>query len=199
MRAWQVMLGVLVSVPLVAAEPQPTAEALIRHFSMSQIPDEGPWFTLTYRSEDTLSRGALPRRYDADRAAGSAIVALVTATDFSALHRLRTDEIWHYYGGDPLEILILRPDGSGETVVLGPNVLQGQKPQVTVPHGAWQGARPLGRDSGTYTLFGNTLAPGFEYADFEMGYRDELQKTYPGFAAAIARLTRPAFATRRAK
>jgi predicted cupin superfamily sugar epimerase len=112
------------------------------------------------------------------------------------MHRLKTDEMWHYYGGDPLELLVLHPDGTGEVVVLGPDVLTGQKVQYVVPGGSWQGARPLGKKGDAYSLFGDTLAPGFEYADFEMGYRDELQRKYPVQSAAIARLTRPQFATR---
>jgi hypothetical protein len=179
-----------------AAAPRPTAEALIKHFGMAQIPDEGPWFTLTYSSPDVLDRGALPERYDGKRAAGSAIIGIITTTAFSALHRLKTDEMWHYYGGDPVELLVLHPDSSAEVVVLGPDVLNGQKLQYVVPHGSWQGARPLGKGAAAYSVFGDTLAPGFEYADFEMGYRDELQKAYPRNAAAIARLTRKEFLTR---
>src|ERR1700733_1012481 len=108
-----VVLGGLASEHLCAA-PRPNAAALIEHFNMQRIPQEGPWFTLTYSSSDTLPRGALPERYNGPRAAGSAIIAVITRTEFSALHRLKTDEVWHYYGGDPLQLLVLRSDGSGE-------------------------------------------------------------------------------------
>jgi len=178
------------------AAPRPTAEALIKHFNMARIPQEGPWFVLTYNSPDILVRGALPQRYDGPRPAGSAIIALVTSTDFSAMHRLKTDEMWHYYGGDPLEMLILYPNGNGEVVVLGPDVLAGQKLQYVVPRGSWQGARPRGNGRDSYAIFGDTLAPAFEYSDFEMGYRDELQKAYPRQAALIEQLTRKEFLTR---
>jgi predicted cupin superfamily sugar epimerase len=181
--------------PLSAA-PRPTAQALIEHFKMTRIPQEGPWFTLTWRSEETLPRSALPDRYDGPRPAGTAIIGIITRTDFSAMHRLKTDEMWHYYGGDPLELLVLHPEGTGEVVVLGPDVLAGQKLQYVVPRGSWQGARPIGDKSDAYSLFGDTLAPGFEYADFEMGYRDELQRIYRVHSAAIARLTRQEFARR---
>ncbi len=180
----------------VDAAPRPTAAALIKHFNMARIPQEGPWFVLTYNSSDVLARGALPGRYDGPRAAGSAIIALVTKTDFSAMHRLRTDEMWHYYGGDPLEMLILHPNGTSEVVVLGPDVLGGQKLQYVVPRGSWQGARPLGKGPDAYSMFGDTLAPAFEYGDFEMGYRDELQKAYPRQAALIEQLTRKEFRAR---
>ena len=181
---------------LLCAAPRPTAQELIEHFKMTRIPQEGPWFTLTYRSTDILARSALPDRYDGPRAAGTAIIGIITRADFSAMHRLKTDEMWHYYGGDPLELLVLHPNGSGEVVVLGPDVLAGQRLQYVVPRGSWQGARPLGQKGDTYSLFGDTLAPGFEYADFEMGYRDELQRQYAVHSAAIARLTRTEFAAR---
>ena len=180
----------------VGAAPRPSAAALIQHFKMTQVPQEGPWFTLTYSSEDTLSRTALPPRYDGSRAAGTAIIGLITRTDFSALHKLKTDEMWHYYGGDPLRLLVLHPDGRGELVVLGPDVLGGQKLQYVVPRGSWQGALPTGKGADTYSIFGDTLAPGFAYADFEMGYRSELQQAYPRFADTIAQLTRKEFLAR---
>jgi uncharacterized protein len=187
--------GVTLTTELKAA-PRPTSAALIKHFNMARIPQEGPWFVLTYNSSDVLVRKALPERYDGARAAGSAIIALVTRTDFSAMHRLKTDEMWHYYGGDPLEMLVLHPNGNTETVVLGPDVLAGQKLQYVVPRGSWQGARPQGNGPDSYSLFGDTLAPAFEYGDFEMGYRDELQKGYPRQATLIEQLTRKEFLKR---
>jgi predicted cupin superfamily sugar epimerase len=191
-----ILSSVIASPSFAVAAPRPTAAALIQHFAMAQVPQEGPWFTLTYTSDDMLPLAALPRRYDGPRAAGSAIIGLITRTEFSAMHRLKTDEMWHYYGGDPLHMLVLHPDGRGEEVVLGSDVLGGQKLQYVVPRGCWQGAMPAGTGADTYSLFGDTLAPGFAYADFEMGYRRELQQAYPRFAAAIAQLTRKEFVTR---
>jgi predicted cupin superfamily sugar epimerase/mannose-6-phosphate isomerase-like protein (cupin superfamily) len=190
-----VLLGGLASESLCAA-PRPTATALIEHFNMQRIPQEGPWFTLTYSSSDTLPRAALPERYDGSRAAGSAIIALITKPEFSAMHRLKTDEVWHYYGGEPLQLLVLNPNGSGEVVVLGSDVLRGQKLQYVVPRGSWQGSIPLGKGHDSYSMIGNTLAPSFDYSDFEMGYRTELQQTYPRYAELIAQLTRKEFLTR---
>lgn len=185
----------LAAAPLEAA-PRPTATALIKHFNMARIPQEGPWFTLTYSSADTLAPGALPGRYGGSRAAGSGIIALISKTDFSAMHRLKTDEMWHYYGGDPLELLVLHPDGSAAVVMLGSDILGGQKLQYVVPRGSWQGSIPLGEGADAYSLIGNTLAPAFDYTDFEMGYRSELQKAYPKNAALIAALTRKEFISR---
>ena len=178
------------------AESAGMAGKLIEHFKMRKIPVEGPWFIVTYKSTDILPTGALPSRYQGARSAGSAICALETRVDFSALHKLATDEIWHFYGGDPIEMLLLYPDGHGEIVIIGPDVLNGQHPQFTVPLGVWQGSRPLRDHHDAYSLFGDTLAPGFEYEDCEFGYRDELQNRYPEFAALIEELTRSEFSSR---
>ena len=175
------------------AKSEASAQKLIQHFKMQRIPDEGPWFTVTYRSEDMLDAKSLPVRYQGSRVAGTAIYAVQTKEDFSALHKLVTDELWHFYGGDPLEMLLLYPDGHGEVVIIGPNALKGQHPQFVVPRDVWQGSMPIGPASESYSFFGNTLAPGFEFDDFKMGYRDELQQKYPQFADHIARLTRAEF------
>jgi predicted cupin superfamily sugar epimerase len=177
--------------------PAGPAQKLIQHFKMEKIPAEGPWFTVTYRSQDLLDVSGLPDRYKGNRVASTAIYAVQTKEDFSAMHKLETDEIWHFYGGDPLEMLLLYPDGYGEVVIIGLDVFKGQYPQFVVPRNVWQGSMPIGAGPESYSFFGNTLAPGFEFDDFEMGYRDELQESYPQFADHIARLTRVEFATRR--
>jgi predicted cupin superfamily sugar epimerase len=179
-----------------SATPERPAQKLIQHFKMEKIPAEGPWFTVTYRSQDRLDAKSLPLRYQGDRIASTAIYAVQTMEDFSAMHKLLTDEIWHFYGGNPLEMLLLYPDGRGEVVVVGPDVFKGQHPQFVVSRDVWQGSIPMGAGPESYSFFGNTLAPGFEFDDFEMGYRDELQNQYPQFAAHIARLTREEFKSR---
>ena len=174
--------------------PVPAGRLIARH-GMALIPDEGAWFSLNYVSPDRLENPALPARYagTGPRPAGSAIYSLVTRTDFSALHRLRTDETWHFHAGDPAELLLLHPDGRSEVVAFGPDSLGDQRPQVTVPAGVWMGARPLRDHPEAYTFFGCTLAPGFDYGDYEPGYRDELQAAYPAQTPLIAALTRPPF------
>ena len=179
-----------------AARPQGSAAQLIDHYHMQRIPQEGPWFSLTYASEDSIDGDSLPSRYAGrSHAAGSAIIAVETAAEFSAIHRLQTDETWHFYGGSPIDMLLLYPDGHGRKLTLGPDVMAGELPQFTVPHGVWQGSAPHGDSPRRYSLFGDQLSPGFDYADFDMGYRDALERQYPAFARDIERLTRAEFAT----
>ena len=173
----------------IASASSPTAQQLIDLFKMSLIPQEGAWFAPVYRSPDRSS-GAESSRLRGPHSVYTSIYALETKRDFSALHRLTTDEMWHYYGGDPLELLLLFPDGHGETVVLGPDVLAGQRPQILVPRGVWQGSHTMGSAETSYTFFGTTMAPGFEASDYEHGYRDDLIARYPAFASRITALTR---------
>ncbi len=175
------------------AAPVGTAARFVERLAMQKIPDEGCWFSVTYVSPDRLEVGGLPPRFKTARAAGTAIYALVTREDFSALHKLSTDETWHFYAGDPIELLLLKPDGTHEIVVIGPDLLNGQQPQFTVPAGTWMAARPRRDDPSAYSLFGCTLSPGFDYGDYTPGYRDDLQKRYPACAELIAAFTRDAF------
>jgi len=172
-----------------AQAAEPTAQQLIDHLKMQLIPSEGAWFAPTYVSSEAIA-GEAVSHVSGMHHAYSAIYALETRRDFSALHRLATDELWHFYGGSAIEMLLLYPDGHGETVVIGADVLGGQRPQFLVPRGVWQGSRPVGSNEGSYSFFGTTLTPGFEYSDYEQGYRDELQSLYPAFAQMIAAFTR---------
>lgn len=162
--------------------PSGEAGRLIRHYKMERIPHEGAWFALRWVAERRVDEGR--------RAAGNAILALVTREDFSALHRLGTDEIWHFHGGAAAELLLLHPGGRVERRRLGGNVFAGEEPQVVVPAGTWMGARPAGTAADAYSFFGCTLAPGFDYAEYEPGYRDELRRGWPEAEAEIAALTR---------
>jgi predicted cupin superfamily sugar epimerase len=158
-----------------------TPEDLVAHYGLEPIPREGGRFRRTW---------AGPERPDG-RPEGSAMVALLTAEpdDFSALHRLPSDEIWHFYLGDPLDLLLLAPDGTSSTPVLGPDVLGGQHVQLTIPAGTWMGARVAA--GGTWTLFGCTMAPGFTYEGYEHGDAAQLTARYPSEAARIVPLCRP--------
>jgi predicted cupin superfamily sugar epimerase len=104
------------------------------------------------------------------------------------MHRLPTDELWHFYLGDPIELLLLYPDGSDELVVLGPDILAGERVQTLVPAGVWMGARL--RPGGAYGVYGNTMAPGFVLSDFEGAGAGELVERWPHRAELIRALTR---------
>jgi len=196
--AWLALLSAM-SLLSASAAPVGTTKQLIDHLGMEKIPVEGCWFKLTYTSADRIPGVALPERYaGASRVAGGAIYALVTREDFSALHKLKTDEVWHFHAGSPMELLLLRPDGKSEVVILGADILAGQHAQYTVPAGVWMGARPQQAGPEAYGFFGTTMAPGFDYADFEIGYRDELQQAYPAQRELIAALTREEHAKRSA-
>jgi len=165
----------------------PSADELIRHLGLAPHPKEGGYFRETYRAEDAWPASALPARYGSARRASTAIYYLLTPTTFSALHRLQSDEVFHHYLGSPVRMLQLLPDGTGRTIVLGADVFAGQQVQVVVPRGVWQGS--LLEPGGDFALLGCTVAPGFDYADYEGGHRQELCARYPTFMDTIARLT----------
>jgi predicted cupin superfamily sugar epimerase len=129
--------------------------------------------------------GGLFRRTHVDEHS-SAIYYLLLAPDFSALHRLGATEVYHWYGGSPLRLLLLRPDGRSEETVLGTDVTAGQRPQLVVPAGTWQGSSP----DGEWSLVGTTSAPPFDWVHFELGDRGDLARRYPEAADRIAELTR---------
>ncbi len=165
-----------------------TADHIITFFDLKPHPEEGGYFAETYRSSEILSEKALPIRYRGIRTFGTAIYYLLTPEIFSAMHRLQSDEIFHFYFGDPVEMLQLWPDGSGKSITIGSDILKGMQPQVIVPRGVWQGAR-LVKD-GKFALLGTTVSPGFELADYGSGRRDELVKSYPQFREVIIALTK---------
>jgi predicted cupin superfamily sugar epimerase len=125
----------------------------------------------------------------------SAIIALLVddPTVFSDMHRLPTDELWHFYLGDPIELLLLYSDGSDELVILGQDVLAGQRIQTVVPAGTYMGARL--RPGGDYGVYGNTMAPGFVLSDFESAGAEELIARWPHRAGLIQAMTRLADST----
>jgi predicted cupin superfamily sugar epimerase len=152
-----------------------TAADLIERLGLAPLPGEGGWFRETWRTES-----------------GSAILYLLTSDvdSFSALHRLPTDEIFHFYLGDPVEMLLLHPGGRSETVVLGQGVDRGERVQHTVPAGVWQGSRLA--PGGAWALMGTTMAPPFRFEEYQAGDRDALIAEWPGEAGRIRALTRPA-------
>jgi uncharacterized protein len=159
------------------------AGRLISKLGLVPLPGEGGFFAQTWSS---------PRRGPDGRACGSAILFLITQEVFSALHRLGTDEIWHFYSGDPAELAEIDPGtGSCRTTILGPDAAGAHAPQAVVRAGVWQGARLCaGAAPGRgWTLFGCTLAPAWDEREFELGERESLLRAYPGHAAVIRALT----------
>lgn len=147
-------------------------EKLKQLLNLKPLPEEGGFYAETYRSNEKLARTALPARYGGNRHFGTAIYFLLTPDTFSAMHRLASDETYHFYLGDPVELLCLREDGSCASVTIGTDFEHGMTPQFTVSRGTWQGSRL--RPGGKFALLGTTMAPGFEFADFELSDRATL-------------------------
>jgi uncharacterized protein len=169
-----------------------SAEELIRTLRLEPLPIEGGYFRETYRSTESITAECLSRRYGSSRSVCTAIYYMLTAEPqcFSAIHRVKSDEIFHFYLGDPVEMLVLKPDGNAEVVVLGHEVAEDQVPQYVVPNGYFQGCRLV--PGGRLALMGTTVAPGFSYDDFVLADRAELLSAYPSHAERIRALTRPA-------
>jgi hypothetical protein len=155
---------------------------LIERFGMSPLPVEGTFFAETYKS-DALAASGGP--------AGTAGLGLFCddPPSRSLFHRLAFDEVWHFYAGDPLRLVLLHPDGSDEEVVLGGDVLGAATPQHVVPAGVWQAAELV--PGGRWALFCCTMAPGFVPSCFEGGLVPALLAAHPARAADIERLGVP--------
>ncbi len=145
---------------------------------------EGGYYIQTYKSVEKVSLD----RYSAPRSTGTAIYYLLEPGTFSELHRLKSDEIFHFYLGDPIEMLQLWPDGSSKLVKIGADLNAGQSPQLIVPRHVWQGSRLI--PGGRFALLGCTVSPGFEFEDYESGIREELVRQYPSQRELITALTR---------
>ncbi len=168
-----------------------TAEEIKQLLKLEPHPCEGGWYVRTYESGDAISEAALGPRYvpgSSRRHIGTAIYYLLEPDTFSEMHRLASDEIFHFYLGDPVEMLQLPPNGPAQITILGSDLARGQTPQHVVPHGVWQGSRLV--QGGSFALLGCTVAPGFEYRDYESGSASELCAGWPQHAEMIAGLTR---------
>ncbi|MBN2290486.1 MAG: cupin domain-containing protein [Candidatus Glassbacteria bacterium] len=164
------------------------AEQIISRLGLEPHTGEGGFFRETYRSAQTIPPQALGGLYQSERSLSTAIYYLLTPDDFSAMHRLRSDEVFHFYLGDPVTMLLLYPDGQAGIKVLGRDLEAGQLLQVPVPRSVWQGLYL--NEGGGFALLGTTVAPGFDPDDFELGDRESLCRLYPGSLELIERLTR---------
>ena len=154
---------------------------------MQQHP-EGGYFAETYRSAEQVPHAALPDRFGGDRSFSTAIYFLLESHQYSALHRIQADELWHFYTGSPLEVFVIHPASSELQIIrLGPNPEAGEVFQAVVPAGAWFGSRPV--PGAAYSLVGCTVAPGFDFADFELAERAVLLAEFPQHEELIRQLT----------
>ena len=162
------------------AQIHPDTLAILQHFPFQPLLVEGALYCNTWVSHQRIEQGT---------PAGTAMIGLYSEHPFSAscFHRLAYDEVWHVYGGDPFQLILLYPDGSSKIVRMGNNPLEGQLIQFVVPAGTWQAGEIL--PGGRYALFGCTMAPGFDGSIFEAGVEEELIRQYPAREADIRRLS----------
>lgn len=165
-----------------------SAEEVKRLLHLQPHPREGGWFVQTYASEERVPADNFGGRYGSARRTATAIYYLLEPGTFSEMHRLASDEIFHHYAGEPVEMLQLLDGGAHRRIVIGKDIAEGQQPQVLVPHGVWQGSRLL--EPAGWALLGCTVSPGFEYEDYEGGRYQELSRDWPGQAELIRQLTR---------
>ncbi len=149
---------------------------------------EGGFFKEVYRSEGTIPATALPNNFGGSRNFATSIYFMLTAGNFSAFHRIKSDETWHFYTGESITVSVIHNDGKLEEIHLGDNPDNGEVFQATVPANAWF-ASALRKDEG-YSLVGCTVAPGFDFQDFEMADRERLSAEFPQHQSVIQKLTR---------
>src|ERR1700675_1325333 len=168
-----------------------TAEDVKKLLGLQPHPREGGWYVRTYEAAELVAAEAFADgRYAGVRRTGTAIYYLLEPDTCSEMHRLQSDEVFHFYAGDAVEMLQLREGGRGATIEIGNDLLRGQRPQAGGERGVWQGSRL--RKGGRWTLLGWTVRPGFEFEDYETGERAKLSAGWPEFAEEIKALTRVA-------
>ena len=163
------------------------AQQLIELYNLQPHP-EGGWYKETYQSKEQIDADSLPERFGGSRAFSTAIYFLLEQGNFSAFHRIKSDECWHFYAGDPLVVYVLQQDGTLDEIMLGNDITNGQLFQYVVPANCWFASRPA-FDS-KFCFVGCTVAPGFDFADFEMADAAVLSALYPQHQTAIQELCR---------
>lgn len=166
-----------------------TADEVKRFLGLVPHPREGGWYVRTYEAAEMVPASVFADgRYDAARRTSTAIYYLLEPETFSEMHLLQSDEIFHFYAGDAVEMLQLFVDGSSKRVVIGNDLARGESPQVVVERGVWQGSRLV--SGGEWALMGCTVSPGFEFVDYAEGDRADLTCRWPEEAEMIRGLTR---------
>lgn len=162
-----------------------TAAALVQAYQLLPHP-EGGYYKETYRCSDTIPADALPQGFTGPRNISTAIYFLLQRGSFSAFHRIASDECWHFYHGAPLNVYVIYPDGKGEIIQLGNDISIGQQFQAIVPAGCWFASETLGE----FSFVGCTVAPGFDFNDFELAAAATLTASFPQHGTLIRRLCR---------
>lgn len=145
---------------------------------------EGGYYKETYRSESLSDFDG----FDGKRNYSTGIYFLIENDNFSALHRIKSDEMWHFYGGDPLEVIEITLAGTLKKTLIGNNISAGEVPQYVVPKHHWFGSRV--KSGGKHSFVGCTVAPGFDFKDFEMAERKALSEEFPQHKSIIHEMTR---------
>ena len=164
-----------------------TAKDFISHFQMLPHP-EGGYYKETFRSNGLIHKSALPENFSGDRSFSTAIYFLMEKGNFSAFHRIKSDECWHFYAGQTLDVLIIQQNGDLEIIKLGSNIVKGETFQYVVPANCWFASRPA--DDGDFSFVGCTVAPGFDFVDFELAHAEIISKQFPQHKNIIASLCR---------
>ncbi|MGB1296418.1 MAG: cupin domain-containing protein [Flavobacteriales bacterium] len=162
-------------------------ETLVDRFGLFPHP-EGGFYKETYRSLGKISSDSLPQDIEGERNYSTAIYFLLTSESFSAFHRIKQDEIWHFYDGAPLEVHMISPEGVYSMVEVGRDFENGQQPQFMVPAGYWFGSRV--KQGGAFSFVGCTVSPGFDFKDFELAEFEKLSQVFPKHTSIIEQLTR---------
>lgn len=149
---------------------------------------EGGFYRETYRSRDTVSQECMGKHYDGGRNFSTCIYYMLTLGSFSAFHRIKQDEGWHFYDGSPVELHLLSEEGQYTNITLGRNIERDETPQFIIPGGTWFAATVKG--NGLYSLVGCTVAPGFDFRDFEMADAKRLIQNYPSYKSIIEKYCR---------
>lgn len=167
-----------------------TASDYIAVFGMESHP-EGGYYVQTYQATESIPQTALPSRFGGDRPYSTAIYFLLENHNRSALHRIQSDEVWHFYAGGPLNVYVIDPESGTLSVIrLGTNPNRGEVFQAVVPAGYWFGAKPVGLPSDLpFSLVGCTVAPAFNFAEFELADKATLLTQFPQHAGVIDLLT----------
>lgn len=164
-----------------------TALDIVRHLQLQPHP-EGGFYKEVYRSEGMIGKQCLPQNFSGGRHYATSIYYLLQAGDFSAFHRINSDEVWHYHAGGSLVLHLLFADGNHRSVTLGNALGEGAVFQAVMPAGVWFAAEPA--PAADFVLAGCTVSPGFEYCDFELARKEKLAADFPQRKELIFRLCR---------